>query len=240
VASGHLSPPLTELAEFLLTATVLVGTGRKAVNSEYMRKLLKEDGLNAPCCLNFLMRAACACAAPPRWCRPRYQRRQGAMPTAGMVRTLGRFGISAWLRRSGARRHPWCRWERTARDPRRDRRHSYASPCPRCPVVFGEGLGSCQSLGHATFFFSQTRVTRATPISRPGYPSVSRGWPHATAANTHLRPLLAGLPEFLLAATRDVRLAGHGARPRIRPIACADSSGFARNPAAGLSAISSA
>src|SRR6476659_10387396 len=64
-------------------------------------------------------------------------------------------------------------------------------------------------IGPRHLFFSQIRVTRATPISRPGYPSVSRGWPHATAANTHLRPLLAGLPEFLLAATRDVRLAGH-------------------------------
>src|ERR1700745_3358980 len=89
-----------------------------------------------------------------------------------------------------------------------------------------------------TFFFAQMRVTRATPISRPGYPIVSRGWPPATTANTHLRPLLAGLAEFLLAAPRDVRLAGHGVRPRIRPIACADSSDFARNPAAGLSAIS--
>jgi hypothetical protein len=61
VASGHLSPRLAELAEFLLTATVLVGTGRKPVNSEhskYMRKLLKNDGLNSPRCLNSLMRAA--------------------------------------------------------------------------------------------------------------------------------------------------------------------------------------
>src|SRR6476660_8068362 len=64
-------------------------------------------------------------------------------------------------------------------------------------------------IGPRHLFFSQTRVTRTTPISRPGYPSVSRGWPPPTAANTHLRPLLAGLPEFLLAATRNVRLAGH-------------------------------
>ena len=154
VASGHLSPRLAELAEFLLTATVLVGTGRKPVNnehSEYMRKLLKNDGLNSPRCLNSLMRAACACAAPSRWCHPRCRWRQCAMPTAGMVRKPGRFDISAWLRRSGARRHPRCRWERTARDPRRDRRRSYASPRPRCPVAFGEGLGSCQSLDHAPF-----------------------------------------------------------------------------------------
>jgi len=54
VASGHLSPRLAELAEFLLAATVLVGTGRKPVNSEYMRKLLKEDGPELAVLLEFL------------------------------------------------------------------------------------------------------------------------------------------------------------------------------------------
>jgi hypothetical protein len=136
-------------------------------NSEYMRKLLTKDGLNSLCCLNSLMLvAACACAAPPRWCHPRYQRRQCPMPTAGMVRIPGRFGISAWLRRSGARKHPRCRWERTARDPRRDRRHNYASPHRRCPAAPGEGLGSCQSSDHATFS-SRGRVCRGYTVITP-------------------------------------------------------------------------
>src|ERR1700750_522909 len=72
-----------------------------------------------------------------------------------------------------------------------------------------------------TFFFSQMRVTGPPPISPPGYPIFSRGWPPATTANTHLRPLLAGLPEFLLAATRDApagwsRRAGEDPPDRLR------------------------
>jgi hypothetical protein len=42
------------------------------------------------------------------------------------------------------------------------------------------------------------------------------------------------------AALRKGRAAVHGAWSRIRLIACADRSGFTKNPAAGLSAISSA
>jgi hypothetical protein len=49
------------------------------------------------------------------------------------------------------------------------------------------------------------------------------------------------LPRVVLAADDALHEAGavHGVWPRIRPIPRADSSDFARNPAAGLSAISS-
>jgi len=69
VASGHLSPRLAELTEFLLAATILVtrfyagGDGLAAItdqaqqNSEYVRRLLKKNGLNSPRCLNRLVRA---------------------------------------------------------------------------------------------------------------------------------------------------------------------------------------
>ncbi len=198
------------------------------------------------------------------------------MPTADMVRTPGTFGISAWLRRSEARRHPRCRGERTGRDPRPGKRRGHASPCPGRRVAAGEGLGSCHSSGRATFP-PRGRARRGSPLSHPGYPSVSRGWPASITANAHLCPLPPLLAEPLLAATRagpvrpyrvtkpraltmDVNRQAHlrvirlpngcaggrcpqaavyGVRPRIRPIRRADSSDFGRNPAAGLSAISS-
>jgi hypothetical protein len=94
---------------------------------------------------------ACGCAARPPWCRPRHRHRRCPMPIADTVRTLGTFGISAWLHGPEAMRHPMCRSERTGRDPRRDRRLGHASTCPRPLVGAGEGLGSCHSSGHATF-----------------------------------------------------------------------------------------
>ena len=149
--------------------------------------------------------SACGCAARPQWCRPTHQHRRCPMPTADRVRTPGTFGISAWPHRSDARTHPMCRWERTHRDPRRDRLHGHASPCPRRPVAAGEGLGSCHSSDHATFL-ARGRARHSSPLSRPGYPSVSRGWPPAINANAHRCPLLARLAQFLLAATRGASL----------------------------------
>ena len=106
----------------------------------------------------------------------------------------------------------------------------------------------------------------ALTLSRPGYPRISRGWAPAITANAHLCPLLPVLAEPQLAATR-TRSAGWGVRrsrvwgetdalslspgppvlarvygvwPRIRLMPRTDSSDFGKNPAAGLSAISSA
>ena len=178
-----------------------------------MRKLLNEtaeNGLNSPCCLNRLARAtACAGAARPPWCRPRHQRRRCPAPTVDTVRTPGTFGISAWLHRSAAQRHQRCRGERIDRDPLRDRRHSYASPCLRGLVAAGEGLGSCYSSGHATF---PPRVARRGPgVVAPWLPRISRGWVPAITANAHLCPPLPVLADPLLAATR-TRSAGWAVR----------------------------
>jgi hypothetical protein len=121
-------------------------------DSENVRRLLKQYGVNAPRFLNRLVRpTAYACVARPQWCRPRHQHRRYPTPIADTVRAPGTFGISAWLHRSGAKRHLRCREERRGQDPRRGRRHSCASPYPRRLVAAGEGFGSRYSSGHATF-----------------------------------------------------------------------------------------
>jgi hypothetical protein len=170
-------------------------------NSKYVRRLLRKDGLNSPCCFNRLMRAAAyACAVRPPWRRPRHQHRRCPTPTAGRGRTPGTFGISAWLRRSESRRHLRCREERTGRDPRRDRRHSHASPHPRRLVAAGEGLGSCYSSATPPFLLVGPR--RDSGVIAPRLPRISRGWAPAITANTHLCPRLPVPAEPLLAATR--------------------------------------
>ena len=57
-------------------------------------------------------------------------------------------------------------------------------------------------IGPRHLFFSRTRAPRLSVIT-PWLSKCSRDWPPATTANTHVRPPLAGLPEFLPAATRD-------------------------------------
>jgi hypothetical protein len=112
--------------------------------------------------------AACGCVARPRWCRPRHQHHRCPMPTADTVRTPSTFGISAWLHRSEAMRPPMCRWERTGRDPCRDRRRDHAIPGPRCPVAAGEGPGSCDSSGHrhlSSWWACAAAARRSHPVA---------------------------------------------------------------------------
>jgi len=72
---------------------------------------------------------------------PGYVVQDNTLTKANFTGVPGTFGISAWLVRSEARRHPRCREGRTGRDPRRGRRPGDASPYRR-RLVAGEGPGS--------------------------------------------------------------------------------------------------
>jgi hypothetical protein len=91
-------------------------------------------------------------------------------------------------------RHLRCRAERTTRDPRRGRWHSFADQCLRCLVAAAGGFARDTHRGSAPF---------VRPVRRgSGYANDSRGGAVAITANPHIRIRLAVPAEPLPAITR--------------------------------------
>ena len=186
---------------------------------------------------------AAVCAALRQWCRPRPPRRRGQAPTADTIGVPGTFGISAWLVRSEARRHPRCREGRTGRDPRRGRRPGHASPYPRRLVRWRRSW-LVILMGPATFSPWEACGSGVIALATQGF----RAARHLPSWRTPIViSRLAITAEPLLAAMCGARGAARRAGCHVHDLrrlaedladAVQGEVGFGRNPAAGLSSIS--